>query len=196
VVIGPVPELFFTYDFQYVHSEQEVVTLALEDVPAGLWHRFSPGSGEPSFSCKLFMADSGVAPGSYQMTLVATGERSGRQAFPFKLVVLAPKECSNLATGKHLNTYNACASADPYFQDISAVPGQVSKVLFSNFNNNGAAVYGFVHCDWQAVIIPLQTVNGINYEGDGRFITSNNQRTLQIIFSEDGKPCFMEIDML
>jgi hypothetical protein len=62
VVIGPVPELFFTYDFQYVHSEQEVVTLALEDVPAGLWHRFSPGSGEPSFSCKLFMADSAWRP--------------------------------------------------------------------------------------------------------------------------------------
>src|ERR1700733_9346627 len=94
----------FTYDngfelaVQYSDSAQEVVTLSLSSLPAGItmdttWIT----SGIPTYNTELMLFDTtatGAAPGIYPMTLTATGTATGKKTYAFNIKVNAQAPCT------------------------------------------------------------------------------------------------------
>jgi hypothetical protein len=131
------------------------------------------------------LIDSGATAGDYALNLVATGANSGKKTFEFHVTILPVPDCSGEVTGNGFSCNLTCGSGGPYTQNITAVTGTPSRVLFSNFDNTGAQVYGIVSCLSGQIGIPLQTVNGTTYQGNGNYATDplTGQQRLYISFN-------------
>lgn len=183
---------------EYENGEQERVTISLEDVPSGLQDSIFNVSGFPSFASYLTFTDSGVAVGDYTVKLVATGERSGRKEYPFRIRVLPVPNCSGAFTGQYLNSNSFCASVSYYAVTAQASPSITNRLIFSNLNANGLQLYADVNCNSggggggssSQVVVPTQTVNGITYSGSGYAYNSQGQQEITLyIQRSNGSSC-------
>jgi hypothetical protein len=181
-VFGTPPTTTLNLNVMYEHSDQERVTLSIENVPEGLKSKFSTKSGIPGFNTSLLLIDSGVVAGEYTLKLIATGSNTGRRSYDFNLTVLAPPDCSSDLTGTGYATQTSCNPTGSFTQNITSVPGQVGRVLFSNFDNTGAQVYANVICNSGQVSIPSQTVNGVVYQGSGYYNVSGGTRYINVSY--------------
>jgi len=184
VLFGTPPYLNVNLNVVYEHSDQERVTLTVENLPEGLKAIFSTKSGIPSFNSSLALIDSGVAAGEYTLKLIATGTNSGRKSYEFNLSVLPAPDCSPDVIGNGYATQGYCNGSMTHSQNITAVAGQPGRVLFSNFDNTGAQVYAYVTCFNDQLSIPSQAVNGVTYQGSGYYSTSlSGVRTINVNYS-------------
>jgi hypothetical protein len=162
---------------QYEDSTQQMVTLALSALPAGIaidtqWQT----SGYPTFSTGIEFYDTttaGATPGTYPMTLTATTASGQKKTFSFTIKVNPEPPCTSIFTGKYVNCYNTCVGTGSYTDSIYADPNVVNKVWFTNFANSGHAVYGQYSCSTEELTIPLQTVGSITYSGSA-FISTHS----------------------
>lgn len=164
----------------YNSGEQENVRLSIENLPAGLYADMPLKSGIPSYSSFVTFTDSNAVPGTYTVNLVATGAISGRKVFPFTVVVTPTPDCRDNITGSFTVT-NFCAVGPSNFSaNVVEDATHSDRVIFKNWENTGADIYGEVDCRNQEIEIPSQTVNGMTYKGSGNFFTSGGMAQVRI----------------
>ncbi len=157
---------------QYEDSAQEMVTLSLSGVPAGIttdttWQ----ASGYPTFSTTIVFYDTtaaGATPGTYPLTLNVTSPSKGTRSFAFKLTVKNPPPCTSTVTRNYVNCQN-CTSVGYYSDSVYADATVFNKIWFTNIDNSHNLVYGLLLCNTGQVTIPVQTVGGVTYSGSGSF---------------------------
>jgi hypothetical protein len=187
------PYTYLNLSLVYDHNEQERVALSLEGVPDGLKYKFTIKSGIPTFNSSLQLVDSGVVAGDYALTLVATGATSGRKTYQFNVTVLAAPDCSGEVAGTGYLSQGYCSGPNTFSQDITSVSGTPGRVLFSNFDNTGAQVYGVVTCFTNQIVIPTQTVGGAVYQGNAYYNTSGSTTNININYSRNGTSCSLNL---
>ncbi len=163
----------------YENSQQERVHLTLENVPTGLYYKFYTPTGIPTFSSFVSFADSGVAEGNYSMRVVATGENSGRRELVFNMEVTGQPDCSADLIGSGYLSNSSCTSGS-FSQSITKATGFTNNIILNNFDNNGTSLRAVVDCDFQQLTIPLQTINGVTYSGNGSYGISGGQRFISL----------------
>ena len=181
---------YMSLELVYEHSDQEKVTLSLEGVPQKLKSTISSPSGIPSFSTSIILVDSGVAAGNYSITLVATGTSSGRKTYSFNVSVLAAHDCADDLVANDYSVQSSC-NTTTYTENITKDTGGVSRILFNDFANMGAHIYGLVSCSTNQITIPRQVVNGNTYQGSGSYNTSSTGRAINIVYFRNSISCSM-----
>jgi hypothetical protein len=167
---------------QYEDSAQEMVSLAVTGLPAGIvmdttWQ----SSGYPTFSTELVLYDTtaaGATPGVYPITLSVTSASRGTKAFTFQLTIKNPPPCTSAVTKNYTNCQNCnyVSFTDSVYADATVE----NKIWFTNIDNTHNLVYGILHCNTGVVTIPIQTVGGNTYSGSGNFYTYNMNINLLI----------------
>ncbi len=157
---------------QYEDSAQEMVSLSLSGLPAGVvmdttWQ----SSGYPTFSTNIMIYDTtaaGATPGTYTLTLNVTSPNRGTKAFTFTLTIKNPPPCTPSVVRNYVNCQN-CSSGGYYADSVYADATVENKVWFTNIDNTHHLVYGMLSCYTGVVTIPAQTVSGVTYSGSGNF---------------------------
>ena len=167
-----------TYDGQ----PQENVTLSFENLPAGMYATLYTPSGYPTFSSQIQFYDSSAAIGTYRVNLIATGEKTGRKVLPITITITAPPECASTFTGNWMGS-NGCTGSSSYTETLATDASVVNRVKLNNFENSGITLYADIKCTGRTVTLPLQTVNGVSYSGNGYFYTSGAAYFLRISYT-------------
>jgi len=159
---------------QYEDSAQEMVTLSLSGLPAGIamdttWQT----SGYPTFSTTITLYDTtaaGATPGAYPLVLNVTSPTKGTKSFTFKLTIKNPPPCTSTVARNYTNC-TSCSAPGYYSDSVYADPTVVNKIWFTNIDNAHNLVYGLLSCSSGNVTIPFQTAGGVTYSGSGYFYT-------------------------
>jgi hypothetical protein len=155
----------------YSDSVQQTVTLSLSALPAAITIDTSwVTTGIPTFNTDLIFMDStsdGAAPGTYPMTITATGSLTGKKVFPFNLKIVAATSCTTGLTGKYQFASSSCTGI--YADSVYADPTVVNKIWFVSTQASSYKFYGRISCANSSVTIPGQTINGTIYSGSGYF---------------------------
>ena len=156
---------------QYDDSAQETVALSVSGLPAGitmdtLW----VNRGIPSFSTVLSLSDTLLAggnPGTYPVSVVATGSKTGVKTYTFNLNVVSPASCTSAAN--ILGTYTSCygCSTPRYIDNVTGDPNITNKIWFANVYGTGVNLFGYYNCSTHSITVPAQTLNGVTYFGLG-----------------------------
>ena len=157
---------------QYEDSAQEMVTLSVSGLPAGIAMDTSwQSNGYPTFSTNLTLYDTtsaGATPGDYPITLSVTSPSRGTKVFTFKLTIKNPPPCTSTVAKNYTNCQN-CSSGGYYTDSVYADATVPNKIWFTNIDNTHNLVYGLLSCTTGTVTIPSQTVAGNTYSGSGNF---------------------------
>ena len=166
----------------YVNSEQERVTLALENIPSGITGSISNKAGIPSFNTTLNFKNTSAAPGLYPVTLVATGEKSGRHAYTFNVRVVG---CTEALVRTYFVTDNCTGGS--YVSNIEAVSGQPGKIRILNFGNMGINITADVNCfssGFGQIDIPEQTIGSSTYTGSGQYFVNFGSLQVSLFYTK------------
>ena len=171
---------------QYNDSTQETVTLSLSALPAGVTMDTTwATTGIPTFSTTLQFFDTtaaGATPGSYPMTLTATGSASAKRTYTFMLRILPAQSCTEYIVGKYNNCNTGCGGF--YADSVYADPGVPNKIWFVNFSKSGNKIYGNYICSSEQLTIPSQTVVGVTYSGNGTASGSSSSHFISLNITE------------
>ena len=164
----------------YHDSIQEKVTLEFSPLPAGVvladnWIK----SGYPTFSNSLLFLDTNVLnpaiPGTYPMTLKATGSQSGLKTYSFNIAISDIPSVSDAYIGVYPNCTITGTSVH-YIDTIVKDAAITNKVWFKNFGNTGKTVAAIFNANATGVAtsitIPPQKADTINVSGSGTINTS------------------------
>jgi hypothetical protein len=182
---------------QYSDSSQEAVSLSLSSLPAGI--TIDPAwitNGIPTYSTELYFYDTttnGATPGTYPMTLTATGATTGAKTYLFNIKIFAAIPCTTYVVGKYNDCNNDCGGT-LYSDSVYADPTVVNKIWFTNFDNTGNKVYGLYSCSTENIVIPSQTVGGVTYSGNGDGFGSSTSHTITIEVSNGTTSCELNMN--
>lgn len=163
----------------YMNSRQERLTLSFENVPQGLHYEISNPTGYPSFSSQVIFTDSNTAIGTYTVKLVAKGDSSGRNVYPFTITVLPVPDCTADWTGNFLST-NGCISGGSFTESVTASSAISNRIFVNNFENSGQTLFVDLDCSSQSLSIPTQTIGGFSITGNGEFFMSGSTQFLNL----------------
>jgi hypothetical protein len=168
---------------QYNDSTQQHVTLSLSALPAGI--TIDTGwvtSGIPTFTTTLLFYDTAAnaTPGTYPITLTATGSVTGKKNYSFNLKVKPAPSCTSYLVGKYNNCSSNCLTPNGYADSVYADPSVTNKIWFTNFNNSGYAIYANYNCATNALTVPLQTAGGTTYSGSGNASVGGHYMVLSV----------------
>lgn len=138
-------------------GEQETVTLSLSGVPANVTvdNGLFITSGIPTFTSVLKLGNfNGATPGTYPLTLTATGAVSGAKTYNFNLTVNPELACTSQVVGGYSN-----CSPGPYGDQVTADGSEVNKIWFDNIQGQQwvPKIYGKFNCENNTIYIPQQT---------------------------------------
>jgi len=175
-------------NFIYENQEQEKITLSVEGAPQGMVTYISDSVGYPSFTSMVNLIDSATAPGNYALKLVVQGRASGRREYAFDVKVLPAPVINNLLAANGYNSYTSCGSVNGFIQNITAVSGSNSRILFSNFDNTGNQIEGIMNgnSNYGYITIPTQTVNGVTYYSNSSssyYQINSSNREVRVYFN-------------
>ncbi len=157
----------------YHDSIQEKVTLEFSPLPSGIiladnWTK----SGYPTFSNRLLFFDSNrldpAIPGTYPITLNATGSQTGLKKFTFNIIV----DDIQSVSGPYIGIYSNCsATTVPVYRDTIEQDASITnKVWLKNFCNTGknvAAIFEKNNSGSIVISIPPQIIDGMFFSGSG-----------------------------
>ncbi len=171
-----------SFQIRFEDSVQERVTLTLANVPAGI--KVGDGwvnAGYPTFNSKIDFYESDSVPppipGTYPVTLKATGEITGTKTFDFNLVV----KNDNLCTEPLIGAYPNCsirATGVHYYDSVYNDSLVHNMIWFSNFANTGKTVMGIFDCNNHSITIPHQVVDNFTIYGGAGADTSQASRKI------------------
>jgi hypothetical protein len=161
------------FSVSYHDSIQEKVELSLSELPEGIkintnWLR----SGYPTFYTSLSFFDTillnPALPGTYPVTVTATGEKSGSKKYTFNIIVddVAP------ITDSFIKVYPNCVVSGvtgSYADTLIKDPVVTNKVWFKNFANTGQSVAAIFNGlpSVASITIPSQQINTYTFHGNG-----------------------------
>jgi hypothetical protein len=184
----------------YSDSSQETVTLSLSALPAGITMDTTfIASGIPTYSTTLTFYDTtqaGAIAGTYPITLTATGSVTGKKTFRFNIKVVAQPSCTTGLVGKFFDCYSSCSSTGANYADsVYADPAIVNKIWFTNLFGTGVKLYATYNCNTEEVVIPSQTVGGVNYSGSGSaYYSGTRSFNMEIYNSTTSMECEVEMN--
>ncbi len=164
----------------YHDSIQEKVTLEMSPMPDGIilddnWTK----SAYPTFSNQLNFLDTNTLnpaiPGTYPITLKATGLQSGTKTYTFNIIVNDIPSVTDTFIGIYPNCMIQQSGVN-YSDTLVKDANITNKVWFKNFGNTGKAVAAIFKLD-QGIIsiqVPPQTVLSSHFYGNGRLVTSGS----------------------
>jgi len=177
---------------QYSDSAQQVVSLSMSALPAGITMDTTwVISGIPTYSTTVTLLDTtelGATPGTYPMTLTATGAISGKRTFPFNIHVIAEPACVANLTGKYANCYSGCSPTGSYSDSVYADPTIPNRLWFTNVSDKGSKIYGKYNCNSQQISVPAQSIGGVIYSGSGNgfFTPTSRHISLNLMSTSSG----------
>jgi len=155
----------------YDDSTQETVTLSVSGLPAGVTMDSTwVTTGIPTFSTELSLSDTldaGANPGTYPITITATGSNGGKKSFQFNLNVVSPASCTSNVVGVYSICASSCFSSTTYSDNVTADANITNKIWFANVYGIGLKLFGYYNCNTRYITIPAQTVSGVTYYGVG-----------------------------
>ena len=165
-------------EVKFVEGTQEPVSLSISGLPAGVTSTFTPGSGTPTFSSILTLAATNAVKGTYPIKIKGTSNTLSKE-YSFNLVVT--QSCAEQRVGM----YSSTSSCDTGIADLQvvAVTGFGNKIdIFDPLDTTQTAVRAELNCDGNTLTVPLQTNNGLTYEGSGSFSANTINMTLTLTF--------------
>ena len=158
-----------SFAVQFEDSVQERVSLSLSAMPAGI--KAAKGwvnAGYATFNSQILFYENDslhpAAPGTYPVTLTATGATTGTKTFSFNLTVKNDDLCTGAFTGAYTSCSNTVTGVS-FYDSIYNDPQVNNIVWFSNFANSGKAVMGIFDCQLGAINIPYQVIDSIPLSG-------------------------------